>query len=126
MPRPSVRISHAVTANGKKEAQYEAIFLQVSGVLSFIFPMAGSRLMEVHPFVPCSHAREVRKPALVLRGVFAAETVRFLLSRVMPEGHLSLFGLTINRLRVFRIANTVRLGRGVGQERWKRMGSSEN
>jgi hypothetical protein len=118
MPRPSVRISHAVTANGKKETQYEAIFLQVSGVLSFIFPMAGSRLMEVHPFVPCSHAREVRKPALVLRGVFAAETVRFLLSRVMPEGHLSLFGLTINRLRVFRIANTVRLGRGVGQERW--------
>src|SRR2546428_3132637 len=32
----------------------------------------------------------------------------------------------INRLRVFRIANTVRLGRGVGQERWWRMGPSEN
>ena len=29
------------------------------------------------------------------------------------------------RLRVFRIANTVRLGRGVGQERWGRVGASE-
>jgi hypothetical protein len=26
--------------------------------------------------------------------------------------------VTNNRLRVFRIANTVRLGRGVSQERW--------
>src|SRR5262249_35429045 len=34
--------------------------------------------------------------------------------------------VTFNRLRVFRIANTVRLGRGVGQERWWRMGPSEN
>jgi hypothetical protein len=32
----------------------------------------------------------------------------------------------LNRLRVFRIANTVRLGRGAGQERWLRMGPSEN
>ena len=31
-----------------------------------------------------------------------------------------------NRLRVFRIANTVSLGRGVGQERWLRMRLSEN
>src|SRR5262249_473332 len=31
-----------------------------------------------------------------------------------------------NRLRVFKIANTARLGRGVGQERWLRMGPSEN
>jgi len=34
--------------------------------------------------------------------------------------------LHINRLRVFRIANTVRLGRGVGQERWLGMEPSEN
>src|SRR5262245_9306492 len=31
-----------------------------------------------------------------------------------------------NRLRVFKIANTARLGRGGGQERWVRMGPSEN
>jgi hypothetical protein len=30
----------------------------------------------------------------------------------------SRLNLSSNRLRVFRIANTVRLGRGVGQERW--------
>jgi hypothetical protein len=30
---------------------------------------------------------------------------------------------TPNRLRVFKIANTARLGRGVGQERWWRMGA---
>ena len=33
--------------------------------------------------------------------------------------------LTYNRLRVFKIANTARLGRGEGQERWLRMGPSE-
>ena len=33
--------------------------------------------------------------------------------------------IELNRLRVFRIATTVRLGRGVGQERWLRMGPSE-
>src|SRR5262245_13941433 len=32
----------------------------------------------------------------------------------------------LNRLRVFNIANTARLGRGVGQERWLRLGPSEN
>lgn len=32
----------------------------------------------------------------------------------------------LNRLRVFRIANTVRFGCGVGQERWLRMRPSEN
>jgi hypothetical protein len=31
----------------------------------------------------------------------------------------------INRLRVFRNANTAHLGRGVGQERWLRVGPSE-
>ena len=35
-------------------------------------------------------------------------------------------GKSLNRLRVFKIANTARLGRGVGQERWLRMGPSEN
>ena len=79
MPRPSVRISHAVTANGKKETQYEAIFLQVSGVLSFIFPMAGSRLMEVHPFVACSQGVALQlTPLQVVRRPSALESV--------PEG----------------------------------------
>ena len=34
--------------------------------------------------------------------------------------------LMLNRLRVFKIANTAHLGRGVGQKRWLRMGPSEN
>jgi hypothetical protein len=33
--------------------------------------------------------------------------------------------LADNRLRVFRRANTAHLGRGVGQERWLRVGPSE-
>ena len=33
--------------------------------------------------------------------------------------------LSYNRLRVFRSANTAHLGRGVGQERWLRVGPSE-
>ena len=41
-------------------------------------------------------------------------------------GRTFLLDYSYNRLRVFRIANTVRLGRGVGQERWWRMGPSEN
>jgi hypothetical protein len=36
-----------------------------------------------------------------------------------------LAGVLYNRLRVFRIANTAHLGRGVGQERWWRVGPSE-
>ena len=32
----------------------------------------------------------------------------------------------INRLRVFRSANTAHTGSGVGQERWLRVGPSEN
>jgi len=39
---------------------------------------------------------------------------------------LDLAGDIFNRLRVFKIANTAHLGRGVGQERWLRMGPSEN
>jgi hypothetical protein len=31
----------------------------------------------------------------------------------------------INRLRVFRTANTAHLGRGIGQEQWLRVGPSE-
>jgi hypothetical protein len=44
------------------------------GGVVFPLPMAGSRLMEVHPFVPCAYAREVWQPALVLTDVFDAET----------------------------------------------------
>ena len=52
--------------------------------------MAGSRRMEVHPFVPCSHAREMRKPALLLRGIFRAETFGFQLSsHKQPPPHSS-------------------------------------
>src|SRR4030095_2551325 len=43
-----------------------------------------------------------------------------------PEAtFFNLNGHTYNRLRVFRSAHTAHLGRGVGQERWWRVGPSE-
>jgi len=47
--------------------------------------------------------------------------------RVRPDAPLLplVSCLSDNRLRVFRIATSAHLGRGVGQERWWRVGPSE-
>src|SRR5688572_2033330 len=65
--RPSVRISHVVTANGKKETQYEAIFLQVYEPKRQPLPHSSSRgiaLARLHSrCIPNTTMRLCRRPA---------------------------------------------------------------
>jgi len=81
---------------------------------------------EVAPWVVCGHREGHSKawPAVRMQGRGLIAT--FLLRVQRSSEFITLYGDIFNRLRVFRIANTVRLGCEVGQERWLHMGPSEN
>ena len=74
--------------------------------------------LDEHPILPLAALTQFQVAGIPLRGMEAG---------VAQDDHppINLLNQPFNRLRVFRSANTAHLGRGVGQERWWRVGPSE-
>ena len=64
----------AVLRGNRLANSIRAITLQMEKRIR-VYEDGRTRLMEVHPFISCSHVREMWKSAPLLRGVLDVETV---------------------------------------------------